>query len=157
MKLNLKHIICPIDFSTGSQMANFYASVFAEASGARMTYVHVARPQLLDSSVEGEEAAIMNELRRTTRPMMRNIEHDYAVMYGDPAGQIVDLANSVDADLIVMGTHGRTGAERLLHGSVCEHVLRTARCGVMAVKSPLIPVQPDSGQPPPLAEGFQGT
>lgn len=53
---------------------------------------------------------------------------------GNPAQRIVDLATSVDADLIVCGTHGRTGVRRLVLGSVAEEVVRTAPCGVLVIR-----------------------
>jgi len=55
---------------------------------------------------------------------------------GDPAEQILRVANEIHADLIVMGTHGRTGLERLLMGSVAEQVLRQAPCPVLTVRNP---------------------
>jgi nucleotide-binding universal stress UspA family protein len=58
------------------------------------------------------------------------------MLEGDPAEEIIDYANSANIDLIVMGTHGRTGLERLLLGSVAEKVLRGAQCSVLVAKLP---------------------
>jgi nucleotide-binding universal stress UspA family protein len=56
---------------------------------------------------------------------------------GDPATEILRIAQECKCDLIVMGTHGRTGVARLLMGSVAEHVVRKAECPVLVVKTPL--------------------
>jgi nucleotide-binding universal stress UspA family protein len=56
------------------------------------------------------------------------------VKHGDPYSEIIDLAASQGADLIVMSTHGRTGPKRLLIGSVAEKVVRTAPCPVFTVR-----------------------
>jgi nucleotide-binding universal stress UspA family protein len=61
---------------------------------------------------------------------------------GEPATGIVSAARAMESDLIVMGTHGRTGLGRLLMGSVAENVLRTAPCPVVTVKTPDVEVRP---------------
>ena len=61
---------------------------------------------------------------------------DTRVHEGDPATQIVRVAQETRCDLIVLGTHGRTGLGRLLMGSVAEQVLRKAPCPVLTVKTP---------------------
>jgi nucleotide-binding universal stress UspA family protein len=61
---------------------------------------------------------------------------DRLVLEGLPAAEILGLAQKVRSDLIVMGTHGRTGLGRLLMGSVAEQVVRHARCPVLTVKAP---------------------
>jgi nucleotide-binding universal stress UspA family protein len=55
---------------------------------------------------------------------------------GDPIAAILEVAAATGCDLIVMGTHGRTGVTRLVMGSVAEHVSRAARCPVLTVKDP---------------------
>lgn len=75
-------------------------------------------------------------------PLAHNaiVSHDPAIacrhhlLHGDPATQIVQFAEDEGVDLIVMGTHGRTGLKHLLMGSVAEHVLRHARCPVLVVR-----------------------
>ena len=58
---------------------------------------------------------------------------------GDASDAIVDTARKIGADLIVIGTHGRTGVRRMLLGSVAETVLRAAPCPVLAIRLPLVP------------------
>jgi hypothetical protein len=59
------------------------------------------------------------------------------LLVGDPASAILRVTQELPADLIVMGTHGRTGLGRLLMGSVAEQVVRKAPCPVVTVKTPL--------------------
>jgi quercetin dioxygenase-like cupin family protein len=75
------------------------------------------------------------------------VEHRLAE--GDPAEEVLRLASALRCDLIVMGTHGRTGLGRILTGSVAEAVLRKADCPVMVVRTPLGPT-PEAG-PEPIA------
>jgi nucleotide-binding universal stress UspA family protein len=70
------------------------------------------------------------------RPVNPGIPVQHVFLIGDPAGEIVRYAADRGIDLIVMGTHGRTGLERLLMGSVAEKVMREAPCSVLVVKLP---------------------
>jgi nucleotide-binding universal stress UspA family protein len=63
---------------------------------------------------------------------------EYRVQHGDPAVEILGVAREASCDLIVMGTHGRTGLGRLLMGSVAEQVVRKAACPVLTIKVPLL-------------------
>ena len=69
----------------------------------------------------------------------------HAFLEGDPASQIVRYAADAGIDLIVMGTHGRTGLERQLMGSVAEKVMRDAPCSVLVVKLPKGMTFPERG------------
>jgi hypothetical protein len=71
------------------------------------------------------------------RPPDPTIQTDRLVQEGLPAAEILRLAPKIPSDLIVMGTHGRTGMDRLLMGSVTEQVVRKATCPVLTVKAPL--------------------
>ena len=70
------------------------------------------------------------------RPIDPRITVRHVLLQGDPAEEIVRYGRDTGMDLIVMGTHGRTGVERLLMGSVAERVLRDASCSVLVVKLP---------------------
>lgn len=135
MKLN--RILCPIDYSPYSKAANYYASVFAEAVDAEIIFLSVADPPTKGHDADENLDDAYMELSTKVQPFIHNLRHDFEVRSGNPAKAIVDVANSRSVDLIVMGTHGRTGASHMLHGSVCEKVLRNASCPVMAVKSTL--------------------
>jgi nucleotide-binding universal stress UspA family protein len=70
------------------------------------------------------------------RPANPAVAVNHVFLDGDPATEIVRYAGDAGIDLIVMGTHGRTGVERLVLGSVAEKVLRDAPCSVLVVKLP---------------------
>ena len=98
--MNVKHILCPVDFSRPSEQAIQRASAIARRFGSKLHFVHVYEPV-------------------------------FAV--GFPAGSLVGYAAAHDIDLIVIGTHGRSGASRWLLGSVAEAVVRAAACPVLTV------------------------
>lgn len=137
MKLN--RILCPIDYSEFSKAANFYASTLAKITDAEIIFVHVAYPPYSDSQIEDEIEAEMLEFSHKIRPFIPEVRHCFEICCGNPADKILEMAKQRNVDLIVMGTHGRTGSSRLLHGSVCENVLRHAVCPVMVVKSSIDP------------------
>src|SRR5205814_2627344 len=87
----------------------------------------------LDTEVLYREAR--QELNRLAVPD-GNVRAERRFEEGDAAGTILRVARELPADLIVMGTHGRTGLGRLLMGSVAEQVVRKASCPVMTVKTP---------------------
>ncbi len=146
--MKLSRILCPVDYSRHSDMANFHASLFATATDAELVYLHVVGPTSPGGAVATRVDARLKELGARVRPMVRGVRTRYEVRFGDPAGQIIELANELQVDLIVMGTHGRTGSRRLLQGSVCEQVLRHAACAVMAVKLSMHEHRsPDFGSP----------
>jgi nucleotide-binding universal stress UspA family protein len=101
--------------------------------------LHVARPPLTYDEIaasreEGYRDQIREELHRI-RPHDPAIPVTHLLDEGDPATVIADTAGLQNCDLIVMGTHGRTGLRRLLMGSVAEQVLRKATVPVLTVKS----------------------
>jgi hypothetical protein len=83
----------------------------------------------------------MNDLRRLY-PAGAAAGVDCRLQGGNPAPEILGVADEVGCDLIVMGTHGRTGLARLLLGSVAEQVVRKAACPVITVKVPAAPPHP---------------
>jgi hypothetical protein len=80
---------------------------------------------------------MVSEKLNKLRQRESNVAIHQQIRHGSPAEKIVLQAAEIKADLIILGTHGRTGLARLLAGSVAEAVLRTARCPVVAVKIPL--------------------
>jgi nucleotide-binding universal stress UspA family protein len=84
----------------------------------------------------GNEFQEENEQLAKTAPPDPAISVSRRFIVGSPAEEIVRCANDLKADMIVMGTHGRTGVVRILLGSVAEAILRHATCPVLTVKSP---------------------
>ena len=137
--MNIKKILCPIDFSDFNESANAYASVLAKSTSAEIVYLHVSLPDVPFGSYayvdpEQEEKQNLKQLK-TIRPTVDGVRASHVLECGSPNDRIVEYANENDVDLIVMGTHGRTGLGRLLMGSVAEAVVRKAECPVLALKS----------------------
>jgi nucleotide-binding universal stress UspA family protein len=135
--IHVKRILYPTDFSSYSNQAYFHAVALAEVHKASLTVVYVWIP---GSSMTGthtaEERRYWREQLEQIRPSNDAIPVQHVLLEGDPASEIVRYATDTAIDLIVMGTHGRGGLERLLVGSVTERVMRDAPCSVMAVKLP---------------------
>ncbi len=141
--LPIHTILHPTDFSPHSEYAFCMACSLARDYQARLVVLHVAEPAL---AVYGEGAlflpppgAILEEARERlehVRPPAPDIAVERRLKDGEPAVEIVRAAAEANADLVVMGTHGRRGLGRLLMGSVAEAVLRKAPCPVLTVKGP---------------------
>jgi nucleotide-binding universal stress UspA family protein len=123
-------ILVPTDFSDTAQTAVRVARTYAAALSATVHLLHIAGrdEQATTTLLTGEASAFGPGIGVTT-----------ALRFGDPAQAIVEYARSQGIDLIVMGTHGRTGVSRALLGSVTERVVRSAPCPVLAVPGDLPP------------------
>jgi nucleotide-binding universal stress UspA family protein len=137
--ITVKRILYPTDFSSYSNQAYFHAISLAENQGASLTILYVyTRGQGTPDGPAPDETALAywrNQLEQI-RPTNARIPVHHVLLEGDPAAEIVNYAAEAGMDLIVMGTHGRTGLERLLMGSVAEKVMREALCSVLVVKLP---------------------
>ena len=144
--VEFKHILCPIDLGESSVGPLAYAAVFAGRHKARLTVLHVVPtfdpiqvrsgrlgdPVRIVRPVSREE--VLDELRRAMDAAgATTLDSTLAAEAGDMVTTIVDQAVGIPADLLVMGTHGRSGFERLLLGSVTEQVLRKAPCPILTV------------------------
>jgi nucleotide-binding universal stress UspA family protein len=138
--IHVRKILYPTDFSSYSNQAYFHAISLAEKHGANLTIVYVYNPEAPAQAGEpGDHPARRAYWRgqlESVRPLNTTIEVRHLVLEGDPATEIVRHVQQTGIDLVVMGTHGRTGLERLLLGSVAEKVLRDAPCSVLVVKLP---------------------
>jgi len=141
--LPVSHIVLATDLSNCSKFAFQLARTIARDFGAKLTIVHVTPPPVLMDG-EGLVPAIMPPAVDYLRGEMEKLLADaalpsakYLLLDGDPASEILRVAADNKADLIVLGTHGRTGLGRMLMGSVAEQVLRRATCPVLSVKTPL--------------------
>jgi nucleotide-binding universal stress UspA family protein len=141
----IQTILHPTDFSQRADCAFELACMLARDYAARLVVVHVLEPPLtvmggtqglppLPEERGREEAE--ERLRRLTPPDAR-IRIERLMREGDVAGQILRVAEEIPCDVIVMGTHGRTGLSRLLMGSVAERVVRKSHCPVVTLKTPL--------------------
>jgi nucleotide-binding universal stress UspA family protein len=143
--MQLRKILFATDFSEGSDAALAMASSLARDNGARLLILHVHEPAIvygegLAAAYAGlpeEQRADVRRILDTVQPTLPGIEFEHRLVTGLPAETIVESARQdSDVDLIVLGTHGRTGLSRLLMGSVAENVVRRAPCPVLTVKKP---------------------
>jgi nucleotide-binding universal stress UspA family protein len=135
----IRCVVVPTDFSETSGAALRYAVDMAQSFGARLYLLHV--PGTTGENFEAnfpigrfESAAKEGAGTFLSPEEMSSLRPEYAVRIGAPAEEIVRYADARDADLIIMGTHGRTGVAHLVMGSVAEHVVRTAPCPVLLVR-----------------------
>ncbi len=138
--IRIKKILYPTDFSSYSNQAYFHAIALAKNHNASLNVLFVYNPDITTTpGSQGDEVvdrAYWQEQLEQIRPIDLEIPITHVLLEGDPAFEIVRYGRDVNADLIVMGTHGRTGVERLVLGSVAEKVLRDATCSVLVVKLP---------------------
>src|SRR5512145_1805052 len=139
------HFLVPIDFSTYAEQALGYAIRLARTLNARLTVLHVIQPVPM-AGVDMGVALPETYLRELEEAVQRDMEEALArvtaagltaervVLYGVPFQEIVETAKARQVDLIVMGTHGRTGLMYVLLGSVAEKVVRLAPCSVLVVR-----------------------
>ena len=137
----VKSILVPTDFSETSDAALSYGIGLALTFGARLYLLHVPG----ETGVNFEADFPMVQFENATRERLemlvspRNLitlRPEYALRLGAPSDEIVRYAGSRDIDLIVMGTHGRSGVAHMVMGSVAEEVIRTAPCPVLTVRHP---------------------
>ncbi len=146
--LEIKKILCPLDFSEFSTKAYDYARSLARHYEATLllqhvvqplatTYPYYAFPDMMNEAFGNLDSKIEEKLDEFLA--QRGAEETHVERYvhnGMVTDCILDFANQKDVDMIVMGTHGRHGFDRLAMGSVAEKVLRKASCPVLVVRKP---------------------
>ncbi len=141
----IRTILCPVDFSPGSDEATRYATSLAKKLGAKLHLVHVyplpmlAAPDggfMLPASVLSEisDSAARSLRKATDACKASGLEPETHLADGAPHVEILRVAERVKADLIVMGTHGRSGLAHLLLGSVAEKVVRSSPIPVLTTR-----------------------
>lgn len=136
-----ERILIPTDGSDGSAHVALQAIDLAQQYGAEVHSLYVVSEDirsLLDSkshdALEREGQSAVDRVQSIARA--HGVEAVTGLREGDPATTILDYAGEIDADLVVAGTHGRSGVERRLIGSVAERLVRHAACPVMTVRLP---------------------
>jgi nucleotide-binding universal stress UspA family protein len=139
----LDHILCPTDLSEASTHAIELATTLARWYKGRITAQYVYTPMVtpiptLPTSTPGASQADIQRAYDQTAASFRGaqgegVQVDVTVDVGRPEVEILERAKALPADVIVMGTHGASGFERLVLGSVAEKVLRKAPCPVLTV------------------------
>lgn len=136
-------ILHATDFSTQAANAFHLACALTRDYNARLVVLHVAIPPVVvygEGVVPGEPERTFREARAQLNALETpnadvHAERHFAT--GAPAEEILREAADLGADLIILGTHGRSGLSRLLMGSVAEQVMRRAACPVLTVKTPI--------------------
>jgi len=148
---NVKKILSPIDFSEFSFQAMRGAWDLARDLGAELHLLHIVTPHtilvplLLTHDAEGagelaREAGMMQqaeqELARIKKTQLRNSPKVVtSAVVGVPVPKIIDYADREAIDLIVLSSHGRTGFNRMLIGSVAEKLVRGAPCSILVLRA----------------------
>jgi nucleotide-binding universal stress UspA family protein len=144
-----QHFLVPIDFSEYANQALEYAITLAGKLEARLTLLHVIQSVPLGGVDMGVTLpyTYLQELEAEIRQSMdaclacvtaAGLAGDIVVVHGVPFHEILETAKSQNVDLIVMGTHGRTGLQHILLDSVAEKVVRLAPCPVLVARQPTI-------------------
>jgi nucleotide-binding universal stress UspA family protein len=137
--LSVRQILFPTDYSDISRVAGRTAAQLARHFDARLHVVHVVPPVTYPGPGEALSTAIAD--------LGPHVDVVTAIVNGRPAREIVDYTAQHDIDLVVMGTHGRTGVSRALLGSVAEAVVRRAPCPVLTVPAARLPLGDDRPLP----------
>jgi nucleotide-binding universal stress UspA family protein len=148
MTNTITNILVPVDFSPHAEHAFTYATTLAERFGAKLALLYVVDdsfvtggwsseiyvpnvPELMENLIADADRRLAT-LKASAAALGLTVET--AVIRGRPAPAIVEHAKNGGFDLIVMGTHGRTGVSHVVMGSVAERVLRKAPCPVLTVR-----------------------
>ncbi len=142
-----KRIFCPIDFSDASRAAMEMGADLARRFGGELLLLHaypvpgytfpdgsvVASPKMMQDLAD-QAKKHLDEWRAEAEKLVGASRVSAETAIGEPAAEILAFAKARKADLVVMGTHGRTGLEHALMGSIAERVVRRAHCPVLTVR-----------------------
>jgi nucleotide-binding universal stress UspA family protein len=141
----MKRILVATDFSPCAKAALDQAVKIAAATGAQLTLMHThSLPAyvLPDGTVFALDSVAAREIEKSIEGQLAlerqraGVSMELLCVEGNPAESVLSQAAKGGFDLLVMGTHGRTGVRRLLLGSIAERVLRSAPCPMMVVRDP---------------------
>ncbi|HUG92114.1 MAG TPA: universal stress protein [Planctomycetaceae bacterium] len=157
-----KKILFATDFSTASDAALEYAASLAREAGALLLIFHVGEPPELYGGPRyyGVVSPTDEELARMLEAMVpadKRLQCDRRLVRGIPADEIIRLAKAEHADLIVLGTHGRTGLRRILMGSVAEEVVRKSPVPVLTLREAEPRKQALGKRPAAAGQAFAGS
>lgn len=143
----IRTILLATDLTAASREATDRAVDLASRLGARLLIVNVLEKRRLTGGgshdrvdqARAERETLLVRVVRGARDA--GVKAEFLVWEGDPGDSIAAAAEAEQADLVVVGTRGRSGAERMLLGSVSDHVVRHAECPVLVVRPPRRPAQ----------------
>ncbi|WP_265820762.1 universal stress protein [Geovibrio ferrireducens] len=145
--IKIKKILYPTDFSEPSKVALEYAAELARQFGAELEILHVmfdetqvvsfylpqVTMQSLSTDIETGSAKQLDDFIQS-QPSLKGVNYTTKLIKGTPFIEITKHAKDTAADMIVIGTHGRTGLDHVLFGSTAEKVVRKAPCPVFTVR-----------------------
>ena len=146
--MQIQTILFPTDFSQGARAAMDHAISLARDYKAKLILLYVIQdisiaewyiPSSISAAdlVDDMQKSAAAEMDKWAREVMGQIGHvEQLVVRGVPFVEIIRTAKDKGADLIVIGTHGRTGIDHMLFGSTAEKVVRKAHCPVLTVRMP---------------------
>ena len=145
----IKKILVPIDFSDYSRKALKYSVEFAEQFNSEITLVYVIEPIVYPADLSLDQMILptppidftkksKTELEELAKEIIgEKLNYNIVIKTGKPFMEIIETAREIDADLIIIATHGHTGVEHLLFGSTAEKVVRKAPCPVLTLREPI--------------------
>ena len=142
--INIKNILCPVDHSDCSKEALKYAVSFAIKDNSKLYLLHVIDIRTFDESINAMTPQIPDDetlaqlktklLDCIPEEMRDDMNVEALVVQGIPFVEIISTAKKNDIDMIVLGSHGRTGITHMMMGSVSEKVVRKAPCPILIVR-----------------------
>ncbi|HHE32434.1 MAG TPA: universal stress protein [Chlorobaculum parvum] len=137
--IQLSRILCPTDYSDASDKALRYAVELARRVDAHVRFLHIREKDGYAPSASDDEASMPESFSQMLMSEIKNgLQADVKDTGGEPKEVIISQAEQWGADLIVMGSHGRSGLMRLMMGSVAEAVYRSASIPVLLIKQDAI-------------------
>lgn len=149
MKPEIKRILVPIDFSDYSRNALNYAIEFVKLFKSELYLIYVVEPVIYPPDFSMGQIAIPSidlEMDKRAKEELENlvkkqisteIKTKTIVKTGKPFIEIIETASEIDADMIIIATHGHSGMEHILFGSTAEKVVRKAPCPVLTLREPV--------------------
>ncbi len=145
-KLAIRKILVPVDFSQCGMAGAIYAALLAKTFNAKLCLFHALQPLALvvvdriSANFSGRDETNLANARVdmeafTKLDFLRGVKCEIEIRTGYPVDEICGAASRPDIDLVVTSTHGRTGFNRMLLGSVAEHIVRYAESPVLVVPS----------------------
>ncbi len=148
MEPDIKKILVPIDFSDYSKSALKYAVNFCKKFDAELILIYVIEPVIYPPdfsmgqiaipsiNIEWDERARQELDKLAKSDIIKNIPIKTIIKTGKPFIEIIETAGEIDADLIIIASHGHSGVEHILFGSTAEKVVRKAPCPVLTLREP---------------------
>lgn len=130
-------LLCPVDYSESTELAISIAVGLAKAGEMKIILLHVVEPDVAAITMDQSKDHRLLTRLRTHYLDIHKIGWEQVSRRGDPAETTIAYAKQVGADMIVMGTQGRTGLASIVVGSVARRVMAGASCPVITVKTPL--------------------